>query len=109
MAINGMGGAGAGLEAMRAYARAAQGALGQATSPEAVPGAGFGELVRSAVMSAERTTKAAETAMVNQVTGRGDLVDVVTAVAAAEATLETVVAVRDQVIQAYQDILRMPI
>jgi flagellar hook-basal body complex protein FliE len=34
---------------------------------------------------------------------------VVTAVAAAEATLETVIAVRDEVIKAYQEIMRMPI
>jgi flagellar hook-basal body complex protein FliE len=34
---------------------------------------------------------------------------VVTAVTNAELTLETVVAVRDRVVQAYQDILRMPI
>jgi flagellar hook-basal body complex protein FliE len=30
-------------------------------------------------------------------------------VASAEASLETVIAVRDQVIQAYQEIMRMPI
>ena len=47
--------------------------------------------------------------MTQAATGKADLVDVVTAVAAAEATLETVVTVRDQVIKAYQDILRMPI
>jgi flagellar hook-basal body complex protein FliE len=41
--------------------------------------------------------------------GRADIVDVVTAIAAAETTLETVITVRDQVIQAYQEILRMPI
>ena len=35
--------------------------------------------------------------------------DVVTAVAAAEVQLESVVAVRDQVIRAYQEILRMPV
>ena len=35
--------------------------------------------------------------------------DVVTAVSSAEASLETVMAVRDQVIQAYQEIMRMPI
>ena len=34
---------------------------------------------------------------------------VVTAIAAAETQLQTVIAVRDQVIQAYQEILRMPI
>ncbi len=41
--------------------------------------------------------------------GKSDIVDVVTAISAAESSLETVVAVRDQVIQAYQEILRMPI
>jgi len=34
---------------------------------------------------------------------------VVTAVTNAEVTLQTVVAVRDKVISAYQDILRMPV
>jgi flagellar hook-basal body complex protein FliE len=41
--------------------------------------------------------------------GQGDIVNVVTAIAAAETQMETVMAVRDQVIQAYQEILRMPI
>ena len=43
------------------------------------------------------------------VQGRADVVDVVTAVAETEVLLETVVTVRDRVIQAYQEILRMPI
>ena len=38
-----------------------------------------------------------------------DVSQVVMAVTNAEVTLETVVAVRDRVIQAYQDILKMPI
>jgi flagellar hook-basal body complex protein FliE len=41
--------------------------------------------------------------------GQANIVDVVTAIAAAETQLQTVIAVRDQVIQAYQEILRMPI
>jgi flagellar hook-basal body complex protein FliE len=108
MAINPT--SGAGLDAVRAYTQAARAV---ARSPQEEGGAqavgGFGDLVRTALTQAEKAGKAAEGAMVAQATGRGDLVDVVTAVAAAEATLETVVAVRDQVIQAYQDILRMPI
>ena len=39
--------------------------------------------------------------------GKAELVDVVTAVANAETTLETVVALRDRMISAYQDIMRM--
>jgi flagellar hook-basal body complex protein FliE len=41
--------------------------------------------------------------------GEAELLDVVTAVSAAEISLETVVAVRDEVVRAYQEILRMPI
>ena len=37
------------------------------------------------------------------------VVDVATALTSAQASLETVMAVRDQVISAYQEILRMPI
>ena len=40
---------------------------------------------------------------------QAELADVITAVSNAEVTLQTVVAIRDRVIQAYQDIMRMPI
>ena len=43
------------------------------------------------------------------VANQADLNDIVTAVNNAEMTLQTVVAIRDRVIQAYQEILRMPI
>ena len=54
-------------------------------------------------------SRAAEAAMTAQVQGKAELIDVVTAISSAEASLETVIAVRDQVIAAYQEILRMPI
>jgi len=44
-----------------------------------------------------------------QAAGQADIVDVVNAVNAAEITLDTVVAVRDKVVQAYQSIMNMPI
>ncbi len=44
-----------------------------------------------------------------QIAGEADLKDVITAVANAEQTLETVVAVRDKVLAAYNEILKMPI
>ena len=43
------------------------------------------------------------------VSGQTSLQEVVEAVNAAELTLQTVVAVRDRMIAAYQEILRMPI
>ena len=51
----------------------------------------------------------AEAKMSAHTQGRAELVDVVTAVASAQSSLETVMAVRDQVISAYKEILAMPI
>jgi flagellar hook-basal body complex protein FliE len=41
--------------------------------------------------------------------GKADLIDVVTAVSETEVAVETLVSVRDKVIQAYEEIFRMPI
>ncbi len=69
----------------------------------------FGALVQDAISGAEQSLKAGETAAAQVAAGQASLVDVVTAVSAAEVTLETAIAVRNRVIEAYQDILRMPI
>jgi flagellar hook-basal body complex protein FliE len=99
-----------GISAAKAYAQTAQ-ALGstQAKSPGEISGPGFGDILNSAVGSMTKAGSTAEGAITNAAMGRGDLVDVVTAVAAAEATMETVISVRDEVIKAYQEIMRMPI
>jgi flagellar hook-basal body complex protein FliE len=41
--------------------------------------------------------------------GKGNLVDVATAVSETQVAIDAVVAVRDRVIQAYEDIMKMPI
>jgi flagellar hook-basal body complex protein FliE len=99
-----------GVSAAKAYLSTAQAMSGAAAQPtQGISGAGFGEILNSAVGSISQAGASAEGAITNAAMGRADLVDVVTAVAAAEATLETVVAVRDEVIKAYQEIMRMPI
>lgn len=72
-------------------------------------GPGFSELLQNVMGDMAQSSRAAETQMASAVQGQGSLIDVVTAVSSAEASLETVMAVRDQVIQAYQEIMRMPI
>lgn len=72
-------------------------------------GPSFAELVRNAVGDVTTATRRAETQMVNQAKGKGNLIDVVTAVSSAQTSLQTVMAVRDQVIAAYQEILRLQI
>jgi len=69
----------------------------------------FGDFLSNAVKDTVSTIKGGEQAAMKQVAGQADIVDVVTAVNNAEITLDTVVAVRDKVIGAYQDIMRMPI
>lgn len=101
-----------GITAAKAYAQAASSAIRpDASVAEAGKGGEdlFGDLVGKAMSTVQGVGASAEGAITNAAVGKADLVDVVTAVAAAEATLETVVAVRDQVIRAYQEIMRMPI
>jgi flagellar hook-basal body complex protein FliE len=98
------------LAAAKAYA-ATQQSVGAGSGGAAAAGGGqsFGDILKSAMSDAVRASKHAETQMAAQVQGKADLVDVVTAVSSAESSLETVMAIRDQVINAYQEIMRMPI
>ncbi len=105
-----------GLSAVKAYGGVAQtlgdmsiGGMAGGKESGGIEGPDFGKMLNSAVSAVSGAGNAAETAVTNAAMGRGDLVDVVTAVAAAEATLETVIAVRDEVIKAYQEIMRMPV
>ena len=102
------------LDAAYAYGRArdigrAAPALDAAAGGAATPDGGFGGMVEQMVGDAAVTMRTAETASARQVAGKGDLIDVVTAIGAAETALETVVAVRDRVVSAYSDIMRMQI
>lgn len=96
--------------AAAAYANAAKMPAGAATASPA-PGAGpnFADMVKDAVGSVITSGKAAETQAVASATKNAEIVDVVTAVTQAELTLQTVVAVRDKVIAAYQEVMKMPI
>src|SRR5262245_20393304 len=101
------------LAAAKAYAAAQKGmgvdeSFGASASQGPQQG-GFADILKSAISDAVGTSKHAEHQMAAQVAGKAELVDVVTAISAAEASLETVMAVRDQVISAYQEIMRMPI
>jgi flagellar hook-basal body complex protein FliE len=72
-------------------------------------GTGFSDLLKNAVEGAINTEKQGEAASMAGVAGKADINSVVAAVTNAEMTLQTVVAVRDKVVQAYQQILQMPI
>jgi flagellar hook-basal body complex protein FliE len=61
------------------------------------------------MQDAVTTGHEAETKAVQAISGNGSLTDVVTALSRAELALQTATAIRDRVVQAYQDIMKMPI
>ncbi|HEX2529526.1 MAG TPA: flagellar hook-basal body complex protein FliE [Geminicoccus sp.] len=69
----------------------------------------FGELVKSQLQDAVQAGRLAEQTSADAMVGKADLQQVVEAVTAAELGLSTVTAVRDRVVAAYQEIMRMPI
>lgn len=72
-------------------------------------GSDFAGLIRDAAQATVSGLKQGEAASLQAVSGKADIGQVVTAVANAEVTLQAAVAVRDRVVQAYLDIIRMPI
>ena len=70
---------------------------------------GFGEALGKALGGVVDTARDAEGKATSALSGNGSLTDVVSAVSRAELALQTTVAIRDKVVAAYQDIMRMPI
>ena len=101
--------------AAAAYRAAAQVATptvagaGSGITPANIGGGNFSDFLSGEVKYSINTIQAGEKAAQSQVTGKGNIVDVVNSVNQAELTLDTVVAVRDKVVQAYQSIMNMPI
>lgn len=97
------------LVAARAYGAAIKQSqqLGDTASVEGKPD--FGQMLKGVMEQTLHTTQNAESMMAQQQAGKAELIDAVTAVASAETSLQSVIAIRDQVISAYQEIMRMPI
>lgn len=98
------------LMAAKAYGAVQKQISGLEDKPKTqATGADFGHMLQHALQQTYDTTKNAETQMALHSEGKTELIDAVTAVASAQANLESVIAIRDQVISAYQEIMRMPI
>jgi len=69
----------------------------------------FADFLKDKAQESVDTLRKSEEVSAKAVTGEADIVDVVQAVTSAELTLQTVVGVRDRMISAYQEIMRMPI
>jgi flagellar hook-basal body complex protein FliE len=85
------------------------GGLGNVLGNAQDSGPSFGNVLKDvidAVSEAAQKSDAQAGAVAN---GKANMIDVVTAVAETETTFQTLVSVRDKVIAAYEDVLKMPI
>lgn len=98
------------INAYSAMAKAATGGMEARDTPKTgAPGTDFASVLQDAAKASVGALKQGEVATAAGIAGKADIRDVVAAVTNAELTLETVVNVRDKVINAYNEILRMPI
>lgn len=97
------------LNAYAAFAKPQVDGLEARDAPAPMPGTDFASVLKDAAKVAVGTMKEAESQSAAAIAGKADIREVVAAVANAEMTLETVVTVRDKVINAYNEIMRMPI
>jgi flagellar hook-basal body complex protein FliE len=103
------------LTAASAYAN-----IARLADPSALLGAGpvggaaksetsFSSVLKEAMDAVNEVGKKSDTQSRAVANGKSNLVDVVTAVSETEVAIDAVVAVRDKVIAAYEDIMKMPI
>ena len=102
------------LSAANAYAAISKATAQKPSNPienGSAAGGNFAKLVNQAVESTLEAGKNSDQATMAMATGQQatNMVDVVTAVAETELALQTMVSVRDRVISAYEEIMRMPI
>jgi flagellar hook-basal body complex protein FliE len=103
------------LAAASAYANIARLAADPSSALAGTVGAGakgdssFTSVLKEAMGAVMETGKKSDTQAHAMANGKSNMVDVVTAVAETEVAIDAVVAVRDKVIAAYEEIMKMPI
>ena len=88
--------------AAQAYARVDRGQTDDASGD-------FGATLQGAVQGMIDVSHEAEAKSMQAIAGNANLTDVVTALSRADLALQSATAIRDRMVQAYQDIIKMPI
>jgi len=83
--------------------------LQQKAAGEGSSGPNFGDMLKEAIGSMTQASRASDVQSQAMAAGKANIVDVVTAVAETEVAIDTLVSVRDKVVAAYEEIMRMPI
>ena len=92
------------LSALQSYTAAKT-----ATKPDPNAAPGPGEALRGATQDFVQTLRQGEEAALQSIAGKADPHALVQALAQTELAVETAVTVRNKVVEAYQEILRMPV
>jgi flagellar hook-basal body complex protein FliE len=100
--------------AAAAYANASrligeQAGISSTVSSGGAQGADFGKLLSENLQGVVDAGKQSDKMSLDLLAGKANVVDVVTAVSQTEIAMESMVAIRDKVISAYEEIMRMPI
>jgi len=82
--------------------------IGRAAATEGA-GPNFSGILKDVINAVSDAAQKSDMQTQAVATGKANMVDVVTAVAETETAVQTLVSVRDKVIAAYEDILKMPI
>ena len=85
----------------------AAGSSSSAAAPSA--SGGFGESLSRLVGSVDSSSSAANQAVDHMLEGTGDVHEAMIALQRAELTLQLTVQVRNKLVQAYQDVMRLPV
>ena len=72
-------------------------------------GSSFADVLASQVQGVVDAGRASDAMAIDMVNGKANVVDMVTALSETEIAIESMVTVRDRVISAYEEIMRMPI
>jgi flagellar hook-basal body complex protein FliE len=101
------------IAAANAYAKLArlaeQGSGLSKTIGDPPAGPSFDTLIKDAMGTVMEAGQKSDAAVGAMAAGKADMIDLVTAVSESETAITTLVSVRDRMIQAYQQIMQMPI
>ena len=85
------------------------GSIGGAVAPAAPGAAGFGDALTKLLAAVDSSAGEANAAVSNMAQGTGDVHEAMIALQRSEMTLQLTVQVRNKLVQAYQDVMRMAI
>jgi flagellar hook-basal body complex protein FliE len=94
------------IDVSNAYINTLKQATGPDSKAQPTDGPSFGDVLKSSVQSAIEAQHTSEKVSAQAVTGEANMTQVLQAVNDAELALNTVLAIRDRVVQAYETVMR---